>query len=352
MPIREYEKRDRDALLDLVAAHGSQERAKQLSQFWQWQFEDNPFREPGNALGLVLEAQGSVVGALLSFPVPLKIGDRDIIANCMSDFIVHPDHRGGGIGLALKMTRLPIYIWGSPNRDSHPLWHKLGSTDLCRMDSLSCIVDVYGAVRERGLSSTFSRLIAGAWSPMNSYFNRPEPPPSDDLQVEVISEFDASFDLLWAELRDEQPIRVVKDHKYLDWRFNRCPRQYVLLACRRHGRLTGYLACRMAEPPTAHKGYIVDVLTRLSDHASLDALLGSAKRLLQAKGAHSVCCVVSNRSTAFLRRLRRHGFVFKRWSYGVIGSPHFRANHVAGDLAEGHWTLQKGDGELDLLPDH
>ena len=106
MPIRPYLHKDKENLLAFIATYSSATRAKTLCKYWDWQIANNPFTLKSGSTILLLEEDGQVVGSLLSYPLPMKINHREITANCMMDFIVHPNYRGGGIGLALQTMRL------------------------------------------------------------------------------------------------------------------------------------------------------------------------------------------------------------------------------------------------------
>jgi len=60
-------------------------------------------------------------------------------------------------------------------------------------------------------------------------------------RVRMVREFDARFDQLWERCRNEHPISVVKDVKYLKWRYlDRPDGQHQVLTVEDQGKLKGY----------------------------------------------------------------------------------------------------------------
>ena len=174
MLIREYSNADKSELLQLVSEHLSPDRAEHLKEFWHWQLEENPYNPSHKPDIFLLEYEQEVVGALLSFSLPLKFDKDEVIVNCMMNFITHPEVRGSGIGLALKMSGLPQYFYGSPNRESHSMWQKLGSTDFCQLDSMTLITDMERLLRYKNINPYLSKLGGIAWYLLKGDFKLPD----------------------------------------------------------------------------------------------------------------------------------------------------------------------------------
>lgn len=352
MPIRWATAADKDALLQLIENQASAKRAAQLQHLWHWQFQANPYLAQGGPQSLVLEVAGRVVGALLSFPLPMQICGQQVLSNCMIDFLVHPEHRGAGIGLALKMTRLPDYFWGAPNAGSLPLWRQLGSKDLCQLDVWCCITDLQAKLLGRGRSALLARAAGLAWRGVQLALRPFGHGRAGGVQISLIERFDPAFDALWQQARDSTTVSLVKDYRYLSWRFDQCPRHYTRFAAYRGKEVVGYVVCRLSEGGATGKGYVVDLLAARQDRQVAAQLLSTATHWLAAQGAHTVYCTGPRTvSPGGIFSLLRQGFVFRPWTVQMAGNPHFLEHHDQDELARSAWLFTKGDGELDFLAD-
>lgn len=349
MPIRTYTPQDQPALLHLIGQQDAA-RAETLRRRWQWQLADNPYLPVQGPYILVLEEQGELVGALLSFPFPLQIHKQQVVAHCLMDFIVHPNFRGGGVGLALHMIGLPAYVLGTPNRSSLPLWRQFaGSLDLCQVETLSRVLNMRVYLHNKGWHAGLA-LAAGLFWRACQPLLLCRVSKDQNVQVRLLTEFDSQFDELWKSVHTEIGIGVVKDFRYLHWRYVQAPEHYLILAAYVDSRLTGFLVGRLSASLPG-KAYIVDMLIQNNSRSVLDALLAEAVRQFAEQGAASIDCLLT-RQDYYWRSLRQHGFIFKRWSYALVGTPYFAKQHVGSDLAAQHWRWFKGDGELDFIFDN
>jgi len=95
--------------------------------------------------------------------------------------------------------------------------------------------------------------------------------------VEEAHSAGAEFDLLWNDLEGHYANCVVRDARYVQWRFlTALPIPYKVLLSRRDSLPTGYIAYRTAGPRDTANGYIADIFTAPDDADSVHALLGAA----------------------------------------------------------------------------
>ncbi len=142
---------------------------------------------------------------------------------------------------------------------------------------------------------------------------------------------------------------VVRDQRYLGWRFDSRPdAKYTLLMATRGSDLVGYLVLRLAEVAGVRLGYLVDFLVEHKSSSLLAFLVEEAVEHLRHGSAAAIICRVN--TTPYRRMFYRHGFYPWRW-----GAPGFFHPHVGlpdptlqdfGDVRQ--WFLTLGDGDLEM----
>jgi GNAT superfamily N-acetyltransferase len=157
-------------------------------------------------------------------------------------------------------------------------------------------------------------------------------------------------DDLWRRVRGQIHAGVVRDGRYLRWRYGRASAdRYRFVTVRDRGELVGIGALR--EPrsvgdPRLH-GIRVATLSDLlcpPDRPGIAlATLAAAATLARSLGADALLCTASHRSLA--GPLRRRGFV------RLPGNVHFLVREPAGDLGKppalADWWITRGDSEAD-----
>ena len=350
MPIRSYEKADKEKILSLILEAQNPLAAENTRKYWEWRFENNPFVGAEGPHILILEEDNKVLGALLSFPLPLKILDQVVTIHCMTDFIVHPDSRGGGIGLAQKMSGLPEYFFGLPNKESYQLWKMLGATDLCEMESMVKVVNMNYFLRSRDFGCIVSTVAGWLWVGVDRVlFHRKLKPKMTSIAIKEIEEFDQSYDSLWEEVQKGYPITIVKNSLYLNWRYKKIGKEYKVYAATEGGKTLGFFVVRMCDLKEK-AGYIVDMMVRNGDDETAQLLLARAITDMKEKGVISIHSQITSKSEFYKNIFKKNGFLCSSSTGKVVGNPHFSNTINCNDLKQDNWVLTKGDGELDLLP--
>lgn len=89
--VRWFEPGDRDDFLSLY----SQVYGEVGEDWFEWKYEDVPYVD--RAPIVVVDHEGTVVGARPTVALPLRIGDETVRALQQVDLVVHPDHRRRGL---------------------------------------------------------------------------------------------------------------------------------------------------------------------------------------------------------------------------------------------------------------
>ena len=169
--------------------------------------------------------------------------------------------------------------------------------------------------------------------------------------VTVVEEraFDPSYTELAERVKRKLGVWVFRDEHYLAARYGRCMAAYRLLACRRGGRLLGYVMVKVRQfigdprMGNIHMGTLVDCVFDPEEPTVLDALLQAVVARCRREQIDVVFCTASLRALG--QRLRRHGFIPMA---GTLNAAfHDRTGALADNPPLESWHLMRGDSDAD-----
>ena len=325
---------------------------------WVWKFERTPL---GPARIFLAESQGRIVG-LRIFPFrEVKVLNEVWRSVLTVDGMVHPDFRRLGIWSGLMREGIQqlrdegIHLalsFPGIHRHTYAAFLKLGWVDVGPIPLLAKPLRLSGLVsryfRSRRLSSAVdraSRLLPGIRQ-------RKPPPRTGGLTIERIYGFDDRFDRLWEEESQQRTFSLVRDQKYLNYRYRDRPGdKYVLFAAYRREELEGYVVVRRAlEMFDLSIGLIMDVSTK-GEIADADVLVSEAVRYLEGDGVDAVGCLMMKHSP-YYGVLRRAGFLpvpsrFNPRDYHPVVDADSSRFSTAVIAERGNWHFTWGDFDVE-----
>lgn len=265
---------------------------------FDWLYFRNP-DGPAISWKVVDEASGEIVGSTAVFPRRVRLaGGREIVRawNC-GDFNILPKYRT--LGVAIKLRRaardavdagVAPFLYAHPNDRMLQVHLKVGHLTLGHMVRMAKPLRVRGkGALVGGLSKAVLRFYGvDAWTPRT----REVAPVPDAPGPE--------FDELDARLARGSHTALVRDSRYLGWRFGQHPIEPAeILASRARGRLTGYAAFARREDALLVKDW------RAESAADLVALFGAVAREARRRdlGATNVVLLDGHPDVPLLRRL-------------------------------------------------
>src|SRR5262249_7299779 len=131
--------------------------------------------------------------------------------------------------------------------------------------------------------------------------------PDATVSVEKAVAADAAFDELWDSCRNDAKYSIVRDSKWVNWRFIGAPsRAYTVLLARRGERPFGYLAYSLVATEKNTTTFFAELLAPESDLGSHDTLL--LRCIEDSRAARADALVtLAVQGTAEFERLRRVG---------------------------------------------
>lgn len=216
---------------------------------WRWEFLENPFGKPNI---VVLESdRAGIVGHYGGIPVTFRVQGERITASQIVDVMIHPAFRGrANLGrLARAYSRCS------------------------RENGIQLLYGFNGAAVARSNRRFFGAEIAPVSEWVHDISKSQAPHAADgDLEVSTLDRCDAWADALWERIEGGFPSAVVRDRRYLDWRYSaRSDHDYVF------GQATevasGRIVAAIVLGASDTEGLILELLSDPEDEKAIAVLL-------------------------------------------------------------------------------
>lgn len=345
-----YRRADRARVFAFLREAHARADSERLIRQWDWKYEANPFNRNGEPFILLLMHGGRIAGMYGGIFLRCVIDGHEYVAHHGCDLVVHPAYRGQRLSARLRRR--------DKDRPLHFSWQNEISYRVSRPDGTHgvpfvSVIKPLDAARvtrsllgDQWLGRAVGAVTAGVlrWVPA-----LPHRPVLPEVTVTRLDTFDARFDRLWQRACRTHRVMLVRDRRYLDWRFTQRPdAQYTIWAAIRQDDLLGYLVTRCASRAGERWGYLVDFLVAERSPAVFELLLERAIADLREAGAAAVSCRAA--APAYRRLLYWHGFV-RSWRE-ARGYLRTRIDlpdpglQVFADPRQ--WFVTMGDGDLEM----
>jgi GNAT superfamily N-acetyltransferase len=267
--------------------------------------------------------------------------------------MTHPDFRKQGIFLTLarevyRQTRLigVQLVYGFPNDNSfHGFVTDLDFIVLENIVAMTRPLSIERVVREKTNVPSVATVLGG---PLQGMFNTlcSRKPRDAAIRIEPAPRFPETVTALFNAHARKFANLVIRDYRYLSWRYDRHPRHsYEILLGYRGEKLAGYCVSGATDRKGLRIGLIVDIFADPADRALATALVAAALEVMERKGMHLASCLLFSKSP-FRAVLRRLGFVFpmRRFPFIVrVNADAPAPDALANDSA---WHITFGDGDF------
>jgi hypothetical protein len=335
--------------IDELAVGLSELRDSVLNQkndpaYWRWCFLKNP---NGRSNLIAAVRDGRVVGKVGNVYMRLSVHRQRVTVGQMEGLSVHPSERSWAclrdlfaMSLAERREDNLAFVFGFAVSLSAQLSKWLGGISLGQAPIYSGFLSTVRALEARhvpypvSLIGWLAELILGLKTGKISY---------SDLELRWIENFDNAFDELWTAIERTRILAVVKDAKYLNWRYVECPgRHYKRLAAYRGERLEGLVVFRAVE--TTKNAYVLELLARDDDPQTMKALLFRTFQELKTQGTGIVTAsfLKGSRAAAVLEELGFKSWGTRLWNMYIIISTDPRKASCP-ELELKNWDFSLGD---------
>jgi len=338
---------DRDAILALLAAKRDPgDRAAYVADrtsFWNWLHIDNPAADDESPLFVIAEEGATVVGAFGVIPARALVDGLVRTVYWTTDLVVQEEMRGRGVGKKLLHEVFglrDVCLTGTMTDQAMLMHERAGSRSIGLVRHLILLNSVV----------SFSGFTVWLRNRYRSWKIEREVGP-EDFAVEQCSveEIGDEFDELWSRKAPEIAFGVVRDRRYMQWRYAEHPsNSYECLIARRENRLCGVVVLRVRRSGGTTRGRIIDVIVPRSETILMPVLLARAIQWFQSRGVHDVDALSAD--VEFQNLLQEWGFV---------NLPESENRHLTLNSAEGvdvnrllstsaQWLISLGDTDNDV----
>ena len=272
---------------------------------WRWKFERNP---TGLLQHVVAEHDDhGIIGCYAGIPCAIWAEGREQLAAQGADLWVLPEFRRHG-------RRPGLFAW--LGWAYHDLWCGAGAGKV--LFTYGWPVPAWrmgqrylGYLNIRDWDFLFRETGAPGFTP------RPGP---GDLETTEVARFGADADQLWERLRPSLELALIRDARYLNWRYAERPDQrYALLECReRHGgALRGLCVYTQSDFLHPNSAFFVDWLAPADDADATVSMLAALEQRAVQDGAALLAGTLNQVDPRFAR-LQRLGFLVQGTPYFVV----------------------------------
>ena len=281
LPVRPFREGDETQLVALFASvfgHSIDE------PHWRWKL-DHATPETPNVL-LAMSADRPVF-QYAGIPTLFSIAGSHVDAMVSVDTMTAPDFRRRGL-----LTRVATdayarwrdagisFVLGLPNEQWGSRASALGWLPLFKLQRLVLPLRPEAMLAHR-LSLPWLRqlpLVSTLW---NGWLSRP---PAADKEVEIrrVTTAGAEFDALWERCEPDAEFGVIRDRRWVQWRFLSCPsRRYQVRLAMRGRDPVGYVAWHLVESGGRRRAFLAEFSCLRPDPAARDTLLAELIRELR-----------------------------------------------------------------------
>ena len=337
----------REQVFDLYAEVFGKDAAIKFRARWNWAQVENLYPELSRQW--VVLSGDRVVGFLGTIPLPYSIGGKHVIAHTTCDFMVHPDARFYDIKLMKQFFAECENLVAADDVDATikvTTW--LGARDVGEMQHHLRVVDAR-ALRKRQAK----RVPAVLFRVVNPFFRMFDSlrlrTPGAGIAVAEAETFDERFERLYHRQTGHQTATVVRDLRYLEWRYGKESPQSdrkIGIVLDSDGELEGYVVfLGPSDLAYSRRGRILELnVTGERRDAVTSALLRYATNELRKAGSWTITIhsVISEHS-ATENILKAHGFVRRTGHRLLIKLRDHEAMQIAS--TESNWSYTYGDSE-------
>ena len=264
--VRRFRDEDKASLLKLSHDHyGDKEQG--TPDYFNWLYSETPAGRPYVMVAEEIKT-GDIIGFLWHIPLAVNVNDQMDICYQGCNGLVRSDYRRQGIYEAIhqvvhqnKEDRL--FIHGFPKPIAGKALEKMGHVIVTQVPLLTRPLQIGRLAEARKYHPWLRLALQVGWKIAGHTLFRPQAIPADrwGFQLASESEFDESFDHFWQRISGKYEIMVVRDRRFLNWRFRQPGfRPYAILTARQEGELVGYAVTREASLEGIETGLIMDFL--------------------------------------------------------------------------------------------
>jgi GNAT superfamily N-acetyltransferase len=256
---------------DILALNQIEYGDTALSQapYLEWILRKNPMAPP--IIPVAREcSSGKVIGFAMMTPVRLHWRETETAIVLGYNLVVSRQHRRQGIFMAIRehciqrcLERGYHLLYTFPNERSRQGHIKQGDLVVSETPLVVRPLDIESLTKTAIQNSLLRWGVNTAWKLAAQTIYPHRRPPRSDLAIEIVQESHpgVEFDDFWQRVKGKHELMLVRDSKYLQYRYvDIACREYQIFSARHQGEIWGYVILRQAPVRGIQVGLIADFM--------------------------------------------------------------------------------------------
>lgn len=258
---------DKDKILDLNRLEYGVHDVLTTHTDFDWRYHQNP---AGQAIvPVVRDDQNNVIGFVWVVPQRIRIKGHDHSGATGTNLVIHPEYRNSFAYVKLMRRFEQVFRERDiPLHFSFVSQEKYQRQQECNPEHTSTIPLLIKPLDFETLAETyFTRawqglIVSRIGQLVSPFLFRQQSTVSDvEITVQMVDQFDESFDDFWIQVRDKYSVMIIRDRAFLAWRFAEVSgRHYRILAARTQDQMLGYTVLRCETVRGVKMGLVMDLL--------------------------------------------------------------------------------------------
>jgi predicted acetyltransferase len=348
--VKKYNKSDIDPAGSFLKQQFKGIETYEGERLLKWKIVNNP---AGKGIFNIIKDKGTIVSTTSVTPKKLSFLNKTYTVAEIGDTYTDPHYmrRGMFAQLINKSTKDALekkipFIYGTPNNQSLPGYEKKANYRIISnltVQSLFLPIDTRYLLKNKipyiggfagSVISYFTKLRFCIYSTFLNYSNA-----KNDFCIsnEIIDDYND----FWDESKQAYDFILIRDKKYLQWRFNAGPNDYTILFLRRNEKIIGYIVYRIKSNDRYKNLAIADYLFLPNHEKHLSLLLYEILKIAKKEKIDTLsawCVKNNNYNKAFIKS----GFI-KRDAVPVISFQNNFALDINAKTRNWHFTMSDSD---------
>jgi len=324
--------------------------------FWSWQNKGHPLKK--SSIWVVEDDNGKeIIGQYINWPVLIKINDRELLGGITIDLLIDALHRSKGLFSVLgEQAKMDLDSVGMHFQITFPRREHVHNSFMkklkwIKIGKLPFLVKMLLVERlQHRICSIFaSRQLSGVKDSIRQPHND-KSHSGKTITFKILDKLPEDIDNVWDIAKNEHQIAVVRDRKYLEWRYFLKPNGgYSVIAVYNDNVLGGIIVLKIKKMFSLAIGFIVDILCAPDDELIMALLRRAIEEFQQNR--ITICGCVMTKNNRYYRSLLDCGFVCVP---DVINPRTYTLDaYIASDSVDGkaflnldNWFITLGDWDL------
>ncbi len=335
------------------------ERTNQDLDMHKWMFDENPYNPNGRNLMYVLKEGNKIIGADGLIPFELYVNGKIVTAAHSVKSMTHPDYKRQGIfrmmtdnSVESGRTNGVDLIIGLANKNSYPAYEKFGWPTLYEKEVYIRPINIANKMKEKIKIGFLANISGGLYK----CFDKLRLAPKNMLKklnasVKELDSIPEEITEYWDQFKDKYNVLIVRDYKYLNYRYNKRPDvKYKTLLINSGEEKIGFVVLRET---LANNSKMVSVAENFTDPDNKQYIGAIAEAIINYcyKVNAEYVVVGTGLYGMYKDTLLEYGFTKNKKS--LINNMMIAkslSDKISTDELMGHeiWHITQGDGETEL----